>query len=220
MRSASILFAALLTAVAPGYGELLKAAYDQSGPAFGYDRYMALEPGATYTGGLWLGGTYNRITATFEQHEEDVCIAGNGAILDLQGQQLCIAYCNSRLDIEDCIIVNGGVTFRGFAGHVHLVPAGSVRYVTFYRPPDYGIRLFGAGADVLLERNIVVDPIDTGPDFMFLTGIPSAWLPTGAGIALSLQASRIQIYDNWTWLSDPDHNADPLRHFAVLCDYG
>ncbi|MDY7108454.1 MAG: hypothetical protein SYC29_07430 [Planctomycetota bacterium] len=198
----------------------LEEMYDRAGPAEGYDKYIVLETGVTYTGGLWIGGSFNRITAEFEPGGADVRIVGNGAILDLDGRELCLAYCNNRLDIDDCIVINGDVKFRGYRDSEHqLVPRGSVRYVTFYQPHDYGVRLFGCGGGVLIERNIIVDAIDTGPDFMYLTGIPSVWLPTGASFSVSLQ-QPFELYDNWSYHGDEDANADPLRHFCVLCDYG
>lgn len=198
----------------------LKEMYDLATPAYEYDKYIVLVPGVTYTGGLWIGGTYNRISAQFEEGGEDVRIVGNGAILDLLGAEICIAYCNNRLDIEDCVIVNGNIRYRGYDGAFHLVPEGSVRYVTFYQPHDYGVRLFGCGAGILVERNIVVDAIDTGPDFMFFTGVHSDWLPTGASFSLSLTGGSREFFDNWSYHSDPMANADPLRHFTLLCDYG
>lgn len=195
--------------------------YDVATPAQGYDKYIVLQTGVTYTGGLWLGGTYNPLTATFEPgKDEDVRIVGNGAILDLQGGEICIAYCTNQLDIDDCVILNGDVRYRGFdGGELYLVPTGSVRYVTFYRPHDYGVRLFSCGAGILLERNLVVDAVDTGADFMFFTGVFSDWLPTGGSFGLSLQAG-FNVYDNWSYHADPAANADPVRHFTLLCDYG
>jgi hypothetical protein len=204
----------------PALAESLKEVYDAAGPAPGYDKYLVLQTGATYTGGLWIGATFNRMTAEFEGRGENVRIVGNGALLDLQGGEICMAYCPERLDIDDCVILNGDIKFRGYdGGGLTLVPAGSVRYVTFYKPHDYGVRLFGCGADVLVERNIVVDAVDTGPDFMFLTGIASDWLPTGASFSLSLQAGAVA-FDCWSYHSDPVANADALRHFNLLCDYG
>ena len=144
-----------------------------------------------------------------------------GAIIDLQGQQLLVSYCNNRLDIDDCVILNGNIRYRGLNWEQFKVrPSGSVRHVTFYGPHDYGIRLFGCGSGVLGERNIIVDAIDTGPDFMYLTGIPSDWLPTGANVSLSLQGGSQNLFDNWSYHADPAANADPLRHFTILCDYG
>jgi hypothetical protein len=199
----------------------LKEMYELALPASGYDKYLVLETGVTYTGGLWIGGTFNRITARFEGLGGDVYIAGNGAILDLQGEEICLAYCNNRLDIENCVIINGNVRYRGYDdATTYLVPEGSVRYVTFYKPHDYGVRLFHCGAGILVERNIVVDAVDTGPDFMYLTGIPNDWLATGASFALSLAAGSYEVFENWSYHSDPAVNPDPLRHFVVLCDYG
>lgn len=210
-----------LCLTAPALGTTLKEMYDRATPAQGYDKYIVLQTGVTYSGGLWLGGTYNPLTATFEPgKDENVRIVGNGAVLDLQGGEICIAYCTNQLDIEDCVILNGDVRYRGFdGGELYLVPTGSVRYVTFYRPHDYGVRLFGCGAGVLLERNLVVDAVDTGADFMFFTGVSSDWLPTGGSFGLSLQAG-FNIYENWSYHADPAANADPVRHFTLLCDYG
>jgi len=221
MRVLPLVACLLLSAAGPAYATSLKETYDAASPAGGYDKYIVLETGVTYTGGLWIGGTFNRITATFEQHDEDVRIVGNGAILDLQGQEVCIAYCNSRLDLEDCVIINGNVRYRGYDDlTTHLVPQGSVRYITFYQPHDYGVRLYGCGAGILVERNIVVDAIDTGPDFHFLTGMSMEWLTTGANFSLSVQATAYDVFENWSYHSDPEANADPLRHFHLLCDYG
>jgi hypothetical protein len=212
----------LVTLIGPAAGgESLKAVYDAAGAGGGYDKYIVLQQGVTYTGGLWVGGTFNRVTGAFEGDGVDVRIVGSGAILDLKGDEICFAYCNRRLDIDDCVIVNGGVRFRGYDDTITTrVPQGLVRYVTFYRPVDYGVRLFGCGAGILVERNIFVDAVDTGPDFMFLTGELSGWLPTGGNVSLSLQASVFEVFDNWSYHKDPGANGDAVRHFNLLCDYG
>ncbi|MBU0618491.1 MAG: hypothetical protein KKI02_12305 [Planctomycetes bacterium] len=221
MRVLMLVACFLLSTGRPALATSLKEMYDLATPAAGYDKYIVLETGVTYTGGLWIGGTFNRITATFEEHGEDVRIVGNGAILDLQGGEICIAYCNGRLDLDDCVIINGNVRYRGYDdATLQLVPEGSVRYVTFYQPHDYGVRLYGCGAGILVERNIVVDAVDTGPDFHFLTGMPMEWLPTGANFSLSVQAGSYDVFENWSYHSDPAANADPVRHFNLLCDYG
>lgn len=224
MRACVLLLAVGLLAGGPAAATPLKAMYDQAGPAGGYERYIVLQAGVTYTGGLWLGATYNPITGLFEGGDETVRIVGSGAILDLRGAEICIAYCNGRLDLDDCVILNGNVRFRGYdGGGQYLMPRGSVRYVTFYKPLDYGVRLFHCGADIVVERNLVVDVIDTGPDFQYLTGMPSDWLPTGTSFTLSLAFAGMgvhEVYHNWTYHSDPAANADALRHFTILCDYG
>ncbi len=220
MRRLALAAAVSLSLCRSAGGASLKEAYDLAPPGFGYDKHIVLETGVTYSGGLWIGGTYDRISAQFVGQGEDVCIVGNGAILDLQGQEICMAYCNKRLDIEDCVILNGNIRFRGYdGGTLTLLPQGSVRYITFCRPHDYGVRLFGCGADILVSRNIIVDAVDTGPDFMFFTGYASEWLPTGASCALSLTGG-LNVIENWSYHSDPAANADLLRHFTTLCDYG
>ena len=223
MKRTALLLAGLLAILGSrAFPGTLKEMYDKAPAANGYDKYIELETGITYTGGLMIGKTFNRITAEFEGDEcKDVRIKGNGAVLDLQGGEICISYCKNRLDIDDCIILNGGIRFRGMnSSTLQEQPVGSVRYVTFYGPHDCGVRLFGCGVGILVERNITVDAIDTGPDFMYLTGIPSEWLPTGASFALSVQGGGQQFFDNWSYHADPVANSDPLRHFVMLCDYG
>lgn len=209
-------------------GITLQQAFEESGPAtvdsVFYDRHLQLETGAVYTGGLLIGPVLDGIDHQISGSEGlNVRIDGNGAILDLQGSRLCISYCNNRLDIQDCIILNGDVRFRGYIDpEISVVPQGSVRYCTFYKPHDYGIRLYGTGGGIELERNIVVDPVDTGWDFLYINGIPSDWLPTGTAISLSVQGQygTPSVHDNWTWLSDPQQNDNLLLHYSLLCEYG
>jgi hypothetical protein len=154
--------------------------------------------------------------------EANVMIKGNGAILDLRGGEICISYCDERLDITDCVILNGNIRYRGRTDPpIVEKPAGHVRYVTFYQPHDYGVRIFGCGDDVLVERCIAVDTVNTGPDFMYITGLFNDWLPTGACFAFSgLGYGTPTLRDNWTYHSDPALNADALNHFVKLCEYG
>jgi hypothetical protein len=210
---------ASLSAV-PAPAETLKRVYDGATAADGYDKYLVLETGVTYTGGLWIGRTYNPMTVAFEGAGLDVRIVGHGAILDLEGGEICLAYCANRLDLDDCVILNGDVRFRGYDdGTSHFVPAGSVRHVTFYGPHDYGVRLFRCGTGIEIERNLAVSAVDTGPDFMYFTGYANDWLPTGTNFTFSL-TDEINAFDNWSYHGDPVANEDPLRHFSILCDYG
>ncbi len=225
MKSLILLIAFLAASGVHGFGETLKEMYDKAPSAYGYDRYIELETGVIYTGGLYIGKAFNRITARFDGEDgEDVMIAGNGAILDLKGQEICISYCENKLDIVDCIVLNGNIRFRGidFPGF-KAWPLGSVRYVTFYKPHDYGVRLFGCGQDIQIERCIVVDAVCTGPGFMYLNGCSNDWLPTGSSIAFSAFFGTYgmpYVADNWSYHHDPDANADPERHFCLLCEYG
>ncbi len=206
----------------------LKEMFDTAEPRDGYDKYIELETGITYTGGLLFGRTWSWLTYSYRYDEQclDVCIVGNGAILDLQGQQICVSFCAGRLDVSDCIILDGNIRFRGDNATdppIGYIPTGSVRQVTFYRPHDYGIRLQGAGTGVVLEYNLIIDPIDTGFDVIPFNGIHADLLPTGSCIAPSVQVGDYGypwMGDNWTYLSDPAANADPLRHYVFLCEYG
>jgi len=215
-----LLFLALLPPTAEAI--TLKEAYESAQPAHGYDRYVELETGVTYTGGLLIGRVYSIVSNSFNMVEEgvDVCIIGNGAILDLEGEQLCISYCSNRLDIENCIVINGNIRFRGDNDPgPDIQPEGSVRHVTFYQPHDYGVRLQGAGDGILVERNLIIDTIDTGVDFIPSTGMPGTLIPTGTAISASVQTGDYGypiVKDNWTWFSDFADNSEPLHHFSFL----
>lgn len=166
----------------------LKEVYDTADSYGDYDKYLQLETGEVYTGGLLIGKIFNPITGSLSSDEGiDVCIEGNGAILDLKGEEISISYCANKLDIDNCIIINGNIRYRG----INLPPdeiflTGSVTYCTFYKPHDYGIRIQGAGGGITLERNLIVDAVDTDWDFHYLHGTSLELLPTGANIAISV----------------------------------
>jgi len=215
----------LATVCRPASATSLREAYEASGPGGGYDRLVTLQTGQVYTGGLLIGPVLSPRGWSLEgEPGEDVKIVGNGAILDLRGEQICISYCTNVLDIEDCVILNGNVRFRGIDTFDHYeIPTGSVRYCTFYEPHDYGVRLQGTGSGVTLERNIVVDAVSTGPDFLYVNGWSNDWLPTGGSFAPSVQTGLYgyaTIRDNWTYHSDHHANSDSLRHYVFLCEYG
>jgi len=215
------LLPALLALATPARAITLAEAYALAGPQGEYDCYVVLETGVVYRGGLLIGQLLDPVTHTLVGPEgEDVCIVGNGAILDLQGEQLSISYCSHRLDISDCVILNGNIRYRGINTYdYHEQPTGSVRYCTFYRPHDWGVRLQGAGEGILLERNLAVDAIDTGYDYIYTTGFSNSWLPTGANFAASVQAGFYgfpMIRENWSYHTDPLANGDSLRHFVFL----
>ena len=218
-------FLTLLIWLSPASAITLKEMYDLAPVQENYDRYLELETGVIYSGGLLIGNVFNPATnELIGGEEQDVRIVGSGAILDLQGEQLCISYCSNRLDVSDCIIINGNIRFRGINTFDHQeMPTGSVRNVTFYQPHDYGIRLQGAGEEITLEWNLIVDVVNTGWDWIYGTGISSDWLPTGSSIAPSGQPGFYgipMINDNWTFHSVDSLNADPLTHYVLLCEYG
>jgi len=217
----SMLFVLLFcAAVFPG---TLKEMYDTALPGHGYDKVISLQTGALYEGGLYIGKTFNRITAQFDGHEgEDILIQGNGAVLDLRGGEICISYCSNRLDILDCVVINGDIRYRGMEVHPQVFkPVGSVSHVTFYGPHDHGVRIYGCGDNILAERNIFVDAVDTGVDVICWSGSPTIWLPTGSNVAFSgLGYGFPTLKDNWSFHTDAAANKDPLRHFAKICEYG
>ncbi|RLC49882.1 MAG: hypothetical protein DRH79_08430 [Candidatus Cloacimonadota bacterium] len=203
----------------------LKEVYETAPANAGFDKYLELDTGQVYTGGLLIGNIFSPITTQLEGNEgQDVKIIGNGAILDLQGEQICISYCNNILEIDNCIIINGNIRYRGINLTDELIePTGYVEYCTFYNTHDYGVRIFGAGAGIRLERNIFVNAIETGDDFTYINGSPMEWLPTGANIAISIFYSTYgipELVDNWSFHDLPVINSDSLRHFVELCEYG
>ena len=212
------LLASILLSTSPTWARTLQEAYQLAGPHADYDKYVVLETDTVYTGGLMIGPSllpYSDQLVAGRGY--DVRIVGNGAILDLQGEQLCISYCNNVLDIDDCIVINGNIRFRGLTNAAEdIFPTGSVRYVTFYQPHDYGVRLQRCGDDILVERNLVVSAVDTGPDFMYSTGISSDWMPTGTNISAGWAAGWPMMRENWSYHIDPKDNADLLAHFSFL----
>jgi len=203
----------------------LQQVYETAQAVGEYDRYLSLETGVTYTGGILIGKIYDPVLQELVGPEGlNVRIEGNGAILDLEGEQICISYCNNKLDIDNCIFINGNIRYRGINNTVGSeIPTGFIEYCTFYQPHDYAIRLQGSGNDIRIERNIFVDAVDTGDDFTFLNGIPMEWLPTGSSVAISIFYSTYGIpilLDNWSYHTDEIINSDDIKHFVELCEYG
>jgi len=221
----TLIIGVLFILISNAYTITLKEVYEVA-PAIGdYDKYLTLQTGVIYTGGLLIGKIFDPIITDLSGPEGlDVRIEGNGAILDLGGEQICISYCNNKLDIDNCIILNGNIRYRGINNPTGIeIPTGYIQYCTFYQPHDYAVRLQGAGGNITLERSIFVDAVNTGDDFTYLTGIPMEWLPTGANVAISIFYGTYGIpnlLDNWSYHSDEVINADSTKHFVELCEYG
>jgi len=217
-RSLKVLMLSLACLAAAAQARTLREAVQLAGPQDGYDKYVVLETGEIYTGGLQIGPSLVPFTGIFYGEEGyDLRIVGNGALLDLEGQRLCISYCNNRLDIDDCIVINGDIRYRGVNWIQYVgVPTGFVRHVTFYGPHDHGVKMMGAGTGITLERNLIVNAVDTGFEYIYTTGISSDWIPTGASVALSMQGGSPQVRENWSFHSSGHDNANFLRHFVFL----
>lgn len=196
----------------------LKEVYDAAPADQGYDKYLDLETGVIYEGGLFIGNVFNRFTNEYEGDLGDnVMIKGNGAILDLQGQQITISYTDKRLDIEDCVIINGNIRYRGVNSEGYsFTPIGSVKQVTFYQPHDYAVRLQASGVGIVLENNISIDALATGDDYVAISGFPLEWLPTGITFALDLVSSLPEMNNNFSYFNNETTNADSVWHFSQL----
>ena len=223
MKKYLILLLILMVGILPSIS--LKEVFEAAPASAGFDKYLELETGQIYTGGLLIGNIFSPITTVLEGDEGlDVKIIGNGAILDLQGEQICISYCDNILEIDNCIIINGNIRYRGINLTDELIePTGYVEYCTFYNTHDYGVRIFGAGTGIHLERNIFMNAVCTGDDFTYINGSPLEWLPTGANVCISIFYGTYgvpELIDNWSFHSNEIANADPIRHFVELCEYG
>jgi len=196
----------------------MQEVYENSQAEAGYDKYIRLETGVVYHGGLVLGKTFDPLQLTYTGNAcGDVRIEGNGAIIDLQGQVISINYCDSRLDIDNCIFLNGYVRYQGAKiDDANVSPVGYVKYCTFYRPHDYAVRTVEAGFDIVVERNIVVDPIETGDDFLQFLGSPSKELPTGVSFAgtIKFEYGIPVMKDNWSYFREG--TVGFINHFTML----
>lgn len=216
MRPLILLCLALCLLAADVAADTLRGAYDAAGPGGGFDKRVVLEAGRVYTGSLLVGPMLVPETGRFEGESGlDVRIEGNGAVLDLRGGQICISYCENRLEIEDCVVVNGNVRFRGVSWEAGRVPTGRVSQVTFHEPHDYGVIVQGCGDGITVERNLFVDAVDTGPGWVYNNGYPFDWIHTGLSMGLSTFGAPV-VVENWSFHTDPVANVDPIRHFGFL----
>lgn len=201
-------------------GTSLKEVYDNAHGTALYDKVLVLNPGEIYTGSLLIGGIYNHLSGTFtDTLGANVSIVGNGAILDLQGGFITNQYTDKRLDITDCVIINGGVKFRGSTEGTNLLPIGSVTFVTFYQAEDYAVRIHCAGQGISISNNIFVDTYSTGDDFVNYTSESLEWLPTGYNMVTTIFVETYGaplISDNWSYFSDWRLNDDPMRHYGLF----
>ena len=55
---------------------------------------------------------------------------------------------------------------------------------------------------------------------MPLNGESNDWLATGISFGLSNESGGLELFDNWSYHTDPAANGQLVRHFGVLCDYG
>ena len=129
------------------FPESLQNIYNESGPAFGYDKYVVLDENTIYTGGVGI-------------YEGDVYINCNGAIIDLEGGQGIWVYADeeypSSLDIEFCSITNGlyyGLNYGGTS-------SGNIYNCNFINT-NFGLKLFDY-SDVFITNSIFSNNLSMG----------------------------------------------------------
>jgi hypothetical protein len=138
--------ALLLLPVTAAHAVTLQSVYDAAGPREGYTKYLELDAGANYTGGLTIPAG------------DIVCIKGNGATIDLQTSTIQIQVKGTKLDMDHCVVKNGGLASAGYTqGALNFVgSSGNVVNNTFYGN-TIGIRVYATGPGaVTVMNNIVV----------------------------------------------------------------
>ena len=106
----------------------LQEAYNEASSYEDYEKYVILEPGQTYYGGLGI-------------YEGDVFIDCQGSIIDLQNQNGIWVYADedylATLDIQYCNIINGAYYGLSYSG----VSSGTITNCNFYNN-EIGIKPF------------------------------------------------------------------------------
>ena len=93
-----VLALVMALAVPAVWGVTLQSVYDQAGPGEGYDKLLILDPNVTYTGGCGVS------------QGKKSCIRGNGAVLDLQHNQIYCGQPGTEVTIEGCCLINGAAS--------------------------------------------------------------------------------------------------------------
>ena len=96
MKKLLIVTACFSITAATAFGITLQSAYEQCGPGEGYDKLLTLNPNVKYTGGC--GVLMNKKS----------CIRGNGALIDLEGNNILAGQYSTELTVEGCCLVNAG----------------------------------------------------------------------------------------------------------------
>ena len=128
-------------------GATLESAYLAALPQDGYTKFVELSANMTYTGGLTITSA------------DTVCIRGNGAVVDLQGSTILVDTKTARLDIDHCVLINGGNPDYG-TGQATLNfvgSSGSVINNTIYGN-TVGVRVYSSGMyAVMVKNNVIVN---------------------------------------------------------------
>jgi hypothetical protein len=121
-------------------------------PQNGYDRYVELSAAMTYTGGLTIPSG------------DTAYIKGNGAVIDLQGSMIHVGGNTVRLDIDHCVLINGGnpIYGPGQAALNFVASRGSVTNNTIYGN-TVGVRVYLSSPNaVTVKNNIITNNAQVG----------------------------------------------------------
>jgi hypothetical protein len=126
-------------------GVTLQSMYLAASAQNGYDRYVELSASATYTGGLTI------------PTGDAACIKGNGALIDLQGSMIHVGGNTTSLDIDHCVLINGGnpVYGPGQAALNFVASTGNVINNTLYGN-TVGVRVYLAGPGSVTVKNCIL----------------------------------------------------------------
>ncbi|MGD8718420.1 MAG: right-handed parallel beta-helix repeat-containing protein [Candidatus Zixiibacteriota bacterium] len=103
MRYIVVTLAIALLAVPLAWGKTLQSAYDEAGSGEGYDKLLVLDPNIVYTGGLGV------------LQGKKSCIRGNGALIDLERNQIYCSQAGTEVHITGCCFVNGSANDAAIA---------------------------------------------------------------------------------------------------------
>ena len=119
---------ATLLLISISFTTTLQEAYNNSSAYEGYEKYVILEPGQIYYGGLGI-------------YEGDIFIDCQGSTIDLQNQNGIWVYADedylATLDIQYCNIINGAYYGLSFSG----IASGTITNCNFYNN-EIGIKPF------------------------------------------------------------------------------
>ncbi|MBD3168053.1 MAG: hypothetical protein GF307_01125 [candidate division Zixibacteria bacterium] len=129
--------ALLMLLPASGFAyESLQAVFDSAGSAFGYDKYIVLDPRVEYEGDLQI------------YSGDKVRIIGNGAKIYGQQYNNSIYVYYSLLDVSDCIFIGGQrclyyeINSQGKVFNNTLIGADSAGIQTYYPNSNYDVEIY------------------------------------------------------------------------------
>lgn len=128
MKVKYIISLCLLIFCSKAFATSLQQMYDDAVAGNGYDKLIVLDCKVTYTGG-------------FNQDVQSVCIHGNGAFIDLNGEGISINGENKVFNIDHCIIISPSSLSKFI--YYENGASGNILNNTFYGTNDNGNSFYG-----------------------------------------------------------------------------